>query len=222
MSMPGRSSGMKPRSTSEMDDFVVSSEIGTEMPYPSSHTDSAIGTCSTPAALMDSQKYPSLVAVVARAPVTGLERPGHGQVGDLLAVTEDAERRVSAQDLGAPDDAGAAAAVGESVIGDDLIGREGKLGVRQRLRQATFLRTHGARGLKSPANLRYQPGAEPATDPVKRVRRSRCPRRGSFPGGSRRTPSSCARRPCPCRHAARGPPRTCRGSSGAAPLRRSR
>ena len=42
--MPGRSSGMKPRSTSEIELLVVSALIGTEMPYPSSHTDSAIGT----------------------------------------------------------------------------------------------------------------------------------------------------------------------------------
>ena len=53
---------MKPRSTSEIDALVVSWVIGTEIPYPSSHTDMARGTWSTPAALIDSQNSPSLVA----------------------------------------------------------------------------------------------------------------------------------------------------------------
>ena len=66
--MPGRLSGMKPRRTSEIDDLVVSALIGTEMPYPSSHTDSAIGTCRTPAALSVSQKWPSLVAASPMVP----------------------------------------------------------------------------------------------------------------------------------------------------------
>src|SRR5690242_382397 len=61
MSIPGRSSGMKPRSASEIDALVVAMEIGTEIPYPSSHTDRARGTCRTPAALTDSQNKPSLV-----------------------------------------------------------------------------------------------------------------------------------------------------------------
>ena len=59
--MPGRSSGMKPRRASEIDDLVVAIDIGTEIPYPSSHTERASGTCSTPAALTDSQNSPSLV-----------------------------------------------------------------------------------------------------------------------------------------------------------------
>src|SRR4029077_11553815 len=54
--------GVNPRSTSEIEAFVVSAVIGTEIPYPSSQTDSATGTCSTPMALTASQKGPSLVA----------------------------------------------------------------------------------------------------------------------------------------------------------------
>src|SRR5438445_1884735 len=68
MSMPGRLSGMKPRRTSEIDDLVVSALIGTEMPYPSSQTDSAIGTWRTPAALTVSQKCASLVAASPMVP----------------------------------------------------------------------------------------------------------------------------------------------------------
>ena len=68
MSIPGLSSGVKPRSTSEIDAFVVSAVIGTEIPYPSSHTDIARGTCSTPQALIDSQKSPSLVAASPMVP----------------------------------------------------------------------------------------------------------------------------------------------------------
>ena len=66
--MPGRSSGLKPRSTSEIDAFVVSVVIGTEIPYPSSHTDIAIGIWSTPAALIASQNRPSLVAASPMVP----------------------------------------------------------------------------------------------------------------------------------------------------------
>jgi hypothetical protein len=68
MSIPGRSSGMNPRRTSEIDALVVSAVIGTEMPYPSSHTESAIGTCRTPAALTASQKRPSLVEASPMVP----------------------------------------------------------------------------------------------------------------------------------------------------------
>ncbi len=68
MSMPGRSSGMKPRSTSEIELLVVSALIGTEIPYPSSHTDSAMGTWRTPAAFTVSQKWPSLVAASPMVP----------------------------------------------------------------------------------------------------------------------------------------------------------
>src|ERR1700730_15486245 len=60
--MPGRSSGRKPRNTSEIEALVVAAVIGTEMPYPSSQTDIANGTCSTPTALIVSQNSPSLVA----------------------------------------------------------------------------------------------------------------------------------------------------------------
>ncbi len=44
-----------------MDAFVVWYFLGTEIPYPSSHTKTAKGICSTPAAFMVSQKCPSLV-----------------------------------------------------------------------------------------------------------------------------------------------------------------
>src|SRR5207302_6312461 len=52
-----------------------------------------------------------LVAVVAGAPVAGPKRLGHGDLRDLFAVTEDAERGVAAQDLGSADDARPTAAV---------------------------------------------------------------------------------------------------------------
>src|SRR6185295_461793 len=44
-----------------MDPLAVWYCLGTEMPYPSSHTKNAIGTCCTAAALTVSQKCPSLV-----------------------------------------------------------------------------------------------------------------------------------------------------------------
>ena len=66
---------MKPRSTSEIEDLVVSALIGTEIPYPSSHTESAIGTCSTPAAFTASQNCPSLVDASPMVPnATSLPR----------------------------------------------------------------------------------------------------------------------------------------------------
>ena len=51
-----------------MEALVVSRVIGTEIPYPSSHTDIANGTCSTPAALIASQNRPSLVAASPMVP----------------------------------------------------------------------------------------------------------------------------------------------------------
>src|SRR5207253_8636463 len=54
---------------------------------------------------------------------------------DLFAVTEDAEGRVATQDLGSADDARAAAAVREPVIGDDSFGGQGELGVANGFRQ---------------------------------------------------------------------------------------
>jgi hypothetical protein len=56
-------------------------------------------------------------------------------LGDLFAVAEDAEGGVATQDLSPPADARAAAAVGEAVVGDDLFGAQGNLGVAQRFRQ---------------------------------------------------------------------------------------
>jgi hypothetical protein len=59
---------MKPRSTSEMEALVVSAVIGTEIPYPSSQTDIASGTWSTPTAFIASQNRPSLVAASPMVP----------------------------------------------------------------------------------------------------------------------------------------------------------
>src|SRR3954466_10073804 len=50
-----------PLSASDIEPFIVWYFLGTEMPYPSSHTNTASGTCSTPAALMVSQNCPSEV-----------------------------------------------------------------------------------------------------------------------------------------------------------------
>src|SRR5258706_15808645 len=44
-----------------MEPLAVWYFLGTEIPYPSSHTKKANGTCITAAALMVSQKCPSLV-----------------------------------------------------------------------------------------------------------------------------------------------------------------
>ncbi len=55
--MPGFFSN--PANTSVIDPLVVCNSVGTEMPYPSSYTITANGTCNTPAALMVSQKCPS-------------------------------------------------------------------------------------------------------------------------------------------------------------------
>ena len=48
-----------PANTSEIEPLVVCNSVGTEIPYPSSYTITASGTCNTPAALMVSQKCPS-------------------------------------------------------------------------------------------------------------------------------------------------------------------
>ena len=76
--------------------------------------------------------HEGLVAVVARAPVARTERFGHRELGDLFAVAEDSEGGVPAQDLGAPDDAGTAAGVGEAVVGADGLGGQVELGVAER------------------------------------------------------------------------------------------
>src|SRR5260370_15528359 len=68
MLRPGRSSGVQPRSASEIELLVVSALMGAEIPYPSSQTESAIGTCRTPAALTVSQQWPSLVAASPMVP----------------------------------------------------------------------------------------------------------------------------------------------------------
>ena len=62
-----------------------------------------------------------LVAVIAAPPVTRPEGVRHPEVRDLLAVTEDAERRPTVQHL-APTDLGRGAAQhGEAVVGNDLV-----------------------------------------------------------------------------------------------------
>ena len=76
-----------------------------------------------------------LVAVVAGAPVAGPKRLGHGDLRDLFAVTEDAERGVAAQDLRSADDARPTAAVRKPVVGDDGFGGQGELGVANGFRQ---------------------------------------------------------------------------------------
>ncbi len=76
--------------------------------------------------------HEGLVAVVARPPVAWAEGLGHSQLRNLLAVAEDPEGGVPAQDLRAPDDAGPAAAVGEAVVGDDGFGSKRRLGVAKR------------------------------------------------------------------------------------------
>src|SRR6185295_19034239 len=52
---------LNPLNNSEIDSLVVWYFLGTEIPYPSSHTNMTRGTCNTPAALIVSQKIPSLV-----------------------------------------------------------------------------------------------------------------------------------------------------------------
>ena len=53
------SSLWKPDKAAEMLSFTVWYFLGTEMPYPSSHTLMSMGTSSTHAAFMDSQNNPS-------------------------------------------------------------------------------------------------------------------------------------------------------------------
>ena len=48
-----------PANASDIEPLVVCNSVGTEIPYPSSYTITANGTCNTPAALMVSQKCPS-------------------------------------------------------------------------------------------------------------------------------------------------------------------
>src|SRR4051812_12967011 len=50
-----------PERAAEMEALVVWYFLGTEIPYPSSQTKTASGTCNTPAAFIVSQKCPSLV-----------------------------------------------------------------------------------------------------------------------------------------------------------------
>src|SRR5258708_13125452 len=68
-----------------------------------------------------------LVPVVPGAPVARAERLGHRELGDFLAVAEDAEGGVAAQDLSPPADARAAAAVDEAVGGGDIFAPPGTL-----------------------------------------------------------------------------------------------
>ncbi len=69
-----------------------------------------------------------LVAVIARAPIAGLESVGHGDLRQLLAVAEDAELGLAAHHFTAADQAGLAAAVNQAVIVDDLLGGDLQVG----------------------------------------------------------------------------------------------
>ena len=73
------------------------------------------------------REHPGLVAVVAGAPVAFAEGARDGELGDLLAVAEDAELGLAAQHFAAADDGCLARAVGQAVIGDELVFRERKV-----------------------------------------------------------------------------------------------
>src|SRR5262245_10653960 len=69
-------------------------------------------------------EHEGLVAVVAAAPVTLAEGPGHGQLRHFLAVAEDAELGLARQHLAAADEADLPAAEGDAVVVDDALTRE--------------------------------------------------------------------------------------------------
>ena len=70
--------------------------------------------------------HPGLVAVVAGAPVPFVEGVGDGELGEFLAVAENAELGFAGEHLAPPDDGRLARAVTQAVIRDDLGGRERK------------------------------------------------------------------------------------------------
>ena len=65
-------------------------------------------------------QHESLVAVVAGAHVTRPEGLGHGELGNLFAVTEDAELGLTAQHFSATDEACLAALIGQPIVAYDL------------------------------------------------------------------------------------------------------
>ena len=63
-------------------------------------------------------EHPGLVAVIARAPVAFLKSMGDGELGQFLAVAEDAELGFAGQHLAPADDGRLARAVSQAVIGN--------------------------------------------------------------------------------------------------------
>src|SRR5437879_904790 len=80
--------------------------------------------------------HEGLVAVIAGAPVARTKCLGHRDLGDLFAVSEDAEGRVAAQDFRPTDDACPTAAVRQAVVGDYGFGGQGELRVAERARHS--------------------------------------------------------------------------------------
>ena len=78
------SSRWNPDKAVEMLSFTVWYFLGTEMPYPSSHTLMSIGTSSTHAAFMDSQNNPSDVLASPMVP-TAISLPPSVKVVMLAA-----------------------------------------------------------------------------------------------------------------------------------------
>ena len=60
--------------------------------------------------------HPGLVAVVSRAPVPFAEDVSDGDVGQLLAVTKNAELGLAAQDLAAADQTGLARTICQAIV----------------------------------------------------------------------------------------------------------
>lgn len=71
-------------------------------------------------------EHPGLVAVVARAPVAFAEGARNGEIGEFLAVAEDAELGLAAQHFAPADEGSLAGGVGEAVVVEDVFFFEGK------------------------------------------------------------------------------------------------
>ncbi len=72
-------------------------------------------------------EHPGLVTIIARAPVTLAEGAGNGQVGQFLAVAENAEFCLATQDFTSTNQGRLPALIGQAVIAEDLFFRKGKL-----------------------------------------------------------------------------------------------
>jgi len=70
-------------------------------------------------------EHEGLITVVAGAKITRLERPGHSNLCQLFAITKNAELRLAAQHFAAADQAGLAAAVRQTIIGENIIPHKG-------------------------------------------------------------------------------------------------